>query len=158
MASVLKTPTRFAVDIFKKRPEGTLCEVVENTLYMATSRSLIHQKLSGELCRIIANHVVENDLGELNAAPMDVYLDDTNAYQPDIVFVLKENEEILHQEGIVGTPDLIIEILSPRNKNHDLVKKKAVYEKCGVKEFFAVDPKTKHQQCFELKMRNTNCF
>ncbi|MEI9911018.1 MAG: Uma2 family endonuclease [Bacteroidota bacterium] len=44
---------------------------------------------------------------------------------------------------VKGCPDLIIEVLSPGNIDHDKVTKKAAYEKFGVKEYFIVDPATK---------------
>ncbi|MCX7636908.1 MAG: Uma2 family endonuclease [Cyclobacteriaceae bacterium] len=39
-------------------------------------------------------------------------------------------------------PDLIIEILSPGNRQFDEVLKKALYEKFGVKEYWIIDPDT----------------
>lgn len=43
----------------------------------------------------------------------------------------------------MGAPDLIVEVLSPGNEKHDLEKKRDIYEKFGVKEYFIVEPKTK---------------
>lgn len=43
------------------------------------------------------------------------------------------------EKNISGTPDFIIEILST-NKTNDLVVKKEIYEKFGVKEYWIVDP------------------
>lgn len=83
---------------------------------------------------------------------MDVVLDkSTSAVQPDIIFVTKENSKIIQEDGdIVGVPDLIIEILSPGKKKHDLVTKKALYEKFGVQKYWVVDPKTKLATGFTL--------
>lgn len=43
----------------------------------------------------------------------------------------------------IGAPDFIIEILSPSNKAHDLVRKLNLYMKYGVKEYWIVDPMEK---------------
>ena len=73
-------------------------------------------------------------------APVDVYLDEENAYQPDILFVTKENISRIKENGLHGAPDLVIEILSPSNEAFDKEGKKDIYEKAGVKEYFLVDP------------------
>jgi Uma2 family endonuclease len=58
---------------------------------------------------------------------------------------------ILTDDGkIKGVPDFVIEILSPGNKKHDTEKKKAVYEKFGVKEYFIIDPDNKETTSYYL--------
>ena len=44
---------------------------------------------------------------------------------------------------VYGAPELVIEVLSPGNADDDRVRKKKIYEKHGVKEFFIVAPNTK---------------
>jgi Uma2 family endonuclease len=46
---------------------------------------------------------------------------------------------------------MLIEILSHGNKDHDRVKKKALYERFGVKEYWMVDPETKTTEGYTLK-------
>lgn len=41
---------------------------------------------------------------------------------------------------VKGIPDLLIEILSPSNQDHDLKTKRRVYERCGVPEYWIVSP------------------
>jgi Uma2 family endonuclease len=68
----------------------------------------------------------------------------SNAVQPDIVVILKSNKNHPEPRGhFHGVPDLLVEILSPDNRVHDLVKKKDLYEKFGVKEYWIVDPETR---------------
>jgi len=57
-------------------------------------------------------------------APVDVFLDERNVVQPDILTIMAERMTILTDEGqIKGAPDFIIEVLSPGNKKHDTEKK-----------------------------------
>lgn len=82
----------------------------------------------------------------MNAAPFDVRLplyeeaDDaiTTVLQPDIAVVC--NSEQLDERGCRGAPDWVIEVLSPTTAGHDQIKKLAVYERHGVKEYWLVHP------------------
>src|SRR5688572_26467725 len=110
-------PPRTIMEVFKMLPEGTLAEVIDNTLYMSPAPIGKHQRLLMKLLTRLSSFVNENNLGELFVAPFDVYLDETaNAVQPDIFFISKAKVDIVDNEGYVhGVPDLIIEILSPGN-------------------------------------------
>ena len=91
-------------------------------------------------------------LGKVFFAPLDLYLDEhSNVVQPDILFIAKKNPLVIDNRGLKGVPDLIIEILSPGNKKYDLAKKRKLYEKFGVKEYWVVDPETKIATGFLLK-------
>lgn len=47
----------------------------------------------------------------------------------------------MQEKGVMGVPDLIIEIVSPGSIIRDRVQKKAIYEKAGIAEYWIVDPK-----------------
>jgi Uma2 family endonuclease len=144
-------PPRTAMAVFKMMPEGTLAEVIDNQLYMSPAPNPYHQRVSIRLSSALFNLVDANNLGEVFSAPTDLYLDDhSNAVQPDIFYFNHSANIFVGSEGIHGTPDLIVEILSPGNKNYDLRKKKDLYEKFGVKEYWIVDPDTKAAKGFQL--------
>lgn len=132
-------PPRTAMEVYEMLPEGTLAEVINNTLYMSPAPNIQHQRLLSRLHTMMNTHVTENNLGECLFAPVDVYLGDRNAVQPDIIFIAKENMEIIQDNRIKAAPDLIVEALSA-NKKHDLQLKKNLYETYGVKEYFIVNP------------------
>jgi len=94
-------------------------------------------------------------LGEVLYSPIDVYLDNENVYQPDIVVILKNSKAKVSEKGIEGTPDIVIEIISPSTAYYDLIEKKEVYEKYGVKEYWIIDPKSK---TFEIYLNSENGF
>lgn len=137
-----RQPPRTAMEVFEMLPEGTLAEVINNTIYMAPAPSFEHQDFLGDLHTDINLFVRANKLGKCVVAPVDVYLGDRNALQPDIIFIAKENLAIIKEGKVKGSPDLIIEILST-NRNHDLEVKKKIYETFNVKEYFIIDPATK---------------
>ena len=152
MQETLIHPPRTIMEVFKMLPEGTLAEVIDNTLYMSPTPITIHQWILRKLSTEIDSFLTENNLGELFFAPFDVFLDEkSNAVQPDILVVLNESEHIIDESSTIhGVPDFIIEILSPGNKKHDLVTKKELYERFGVKEYWVIDPIEKEATGFSL--------
>lgn len=138
----LKLPPRTALEVFEMLPEGTLAEVINNTIYMSPAPNFYHQDICLDVAVEIRNFLAKAKSGKCVVAPADVYLDDKNIIQPDIVFISNSNLGIIQDAKIKGVPDLIIEILST-NRKYDLKDKKKLYESFGVPEYFIVDPATK---------------
>jgi Uma2 family endonuclease len=142
MKDILDIP-RTAMEVFDMLPEGTACEVIDNTLYMSPSPTITHQRLLGKIFRKISSFAEENNLEEAFFSPSDVYLNNgKNVVQPDIFFVKKKRESIIQTKGVYGAPDLIIEILST-NKIHDQERKLELYRQNLVPEYVIIDPETK---------------
>jgi len=135
-------PPRTAMEVFEMLPEGTLAEVINNVIYMSPAPSFDHQDVLGNLHTTMNMFVREHRLGKCIIAPLDVFFDDRNALQPDIVFITNQNMHIVKDGKVKGAPDLIVEVLSPGNKKHDTERKKPIYEKHGVREYFIIDPRT----------------
>jgi Uma2 family endonuclease len=137
-----KLPPRTALEVFEMLPEGTLAEVIDNTIYMPPSPDFWHQDTLGDLYTDLNTYIKKMHLGKCLVAPMDVYLDDRNVVQPDILFISAANLGIIKDGKIKGTPDLLAEILSS-NRKYDTKTKKDLYESFGVKEYFIINPDTK---------------
>jgi Uma2 family endonuclease len=140
------------MEVYQMLPEGTLAEIINNQIFMSPSPLSKHQKILNRINNRLYNYFELNGLGEVFTAPLDVYLDETsNAVQPDIIIVLKENSSIIREHGhIHGVPDLLIEVLLPGNREYDLIKKKDLYEHFGVKEYWIIDPETKLALIYKL--------
>lgn len=149
--SVLMNKPETLVDVYRLLPEGTPIQVINNQFYMSPSPAFAHFSIAREIFRSIDAYVLQNNLGEAIYAPVDVYLGDKSAVQPDVFFISNANKHFIKNDGIYGAPDIIIEVLSPRNKNADLIKKKAVYEQFGVQEYFIVEPSDKSVLSYYLK-------
>ncbi len=121
-----------------------------NSVFMPAP-TLLHQKISRHLTNKMSDIVDANRLGELYAAPIDVYFNDTNYFQPDIVFISNERSHILTEKNVKGAPDLVVEILSPSTGYKDLSSKKAIYEQEGVREYWLVYP----NECRVEVLQNT---
>ena len=149
---MIDSPPRKIMDVFRTLPEGTLAELIDSVLYMSPSPSFDHQNISKSILRHLLKFE-DSGRGIVFHAPFDVYLDEKgNAVQPDLFVVLAENTGIIDRKGHVhGVPDFIIEILSPGNREHDTTRKKQLYQRFGVKEYWIIDPENKLATGFELK-------
>lgn len=136
-------PPRTILEVWESLPEGTLCQLINNNLIMSPAPKSIHQSILGKIFFEISKLLEDNKIGELYIAPFDVYLSKRNIFQPDLVFVANENLHLVEEKGLIGTPDIVIEILSPSISHIDLGEKRDVYENYGVKEYFIVDPNNK---------------
>ena len=118
-------------------------ELIDGIAYMMASPSSAHQRISSELhgrlwqflrgrtCEVFATLDVR-----LNA---DSY-DDT-VVQPDILVVCDKSK--IDNRGILGAPDLVIEILSRSTATMDFMRKFYLYQTSGVKEYWIIDPGSK---------------
>lgn len=144
-------PPKTILEVYRMLPEGTRAELINGSLYMSLAPTLGHQNVIFTLIGQFYNYINKEKNGSVFVSPVDVYLDQKNAVQPDIVFVSIERKIILKEDGIYGAPDLIIEVLSPGTKKFDLDKKRKIYEKNRVKEYWIVDPISKESLGFRLK-------
>jgi Uma2 family endonuclease len=126
---------------YKSLPEtGPRYQLVEGDLYIAPAPNRFHQDISRNLQGAFDRYLERNPVGILYNAPFDVYLTETDVFQPDLLIVRCENRDILTEAGAEGAPDLIVEILSAKTRQLDVVNKKRVYARLGVKELWIVDP------------------
>lgn len=138
-------------DYLELPSDGKVYQIIEGGLYMVPAPTTYHQKVSINLASIIWNYVKKINWGEIYDAPIDVILSTTDIVQPDIIGISKERLSIVKEKGIFGTPDLVIEILSPSTWPLDLKLKKGLYERYGIQEYWLVYPEEKKVQCFLMK-------
>jgi len=119
-------------------------EIIKGRLFkMSLAPSRIHQKLSWEIARELADYLKGKPC-EAYSAPFDVRLprkskDDKQiitVVQPDICVICDAAK--LDDKGCLGAPDIIIEILSPGNNKKELANKYEAYEEAGVKEYWLI--------------------
>lgn len=127
-------------------------ELINGELVRKQAPTLKHQNAADNLLIELKTFARKNQLGKVYSAPLDVFLDDGNAYHPDVLFVKKERFFILDEkEQIVnGAPDLVVEILSKSTAPYDRGDKKDIYEIHGVKEYWLVDPQKKSVEVYSL--------
>lgn len=140
------TARPFTYADYRSWPEEERWELIDGVAYdMTPAPARIHGDLSIAILKQLFAHF-DGKPCKVYHAPLDVRLPEGNepddevetVVQPDILVVCDGNK--LDDKGCRGAPDLVIEILSPSTASKDCIKKRALYEKHGVREFWLVDP------------------
>jgi len=134
-----------------------MVEVIRGKLYkMSPAPKSIHQEISINIQGVIWSYL-KNKTCKIYPAPFDVVLPiknekkltSTTVVQPDICVIC--NLSKIEENGCVGAPDLIVEILSSSTASKDLNDKYSIYEEAGVKEYWIVMPKEQIVEVFCLQ-------
>lgn len=127
-------------------------ELLNGQLVKKSAPKPLHQQVSRRIVKALEQFLEGKTLGAFFYAPVDVFLDERNAVQPDICFITTERAFLIDlDEGIMGAPDLIIEILSPGSVRYDRGMKKDVYEQFAVKEYWIVDPNNRSVEVYAMR-------
>jgi Uma2 family endonuclease len=143
-------PPRTGLEAFEMMPEGTLCQLINDNIVMSPAPTTPHARTQRKIFLQLEEFVQAKSLGEVFFAPVDVYLNEKNIFQPDILFLSSDQLSFIKKRGIYVAPAWVIEILSDGNHKYDLEDKKEIYEQCGVKEYWVIDPETKNCKGFIL--------
>lgn len=142
----------YTTDDIYALPDGERAELIDGQIYMMGTPSRIHQKLVGQLSRIIGNYIESNHGScEIYPAPFAVFIkkDDKNYVEPDISVICDKNK--LSDRGCEGAPDFIIEIVSLSSRRMDYYKKCALYAESGVREYWIVDPEKQRTMIYRYE-------
>jgi Uma2 family endonuclease len=139
---MMSTSTRLLTyDELRALPDlGPFYELIDGVLIVPPSPFALHGLLFQRLFGIIWNYLVPLRLADyLLAAPCDVRLGERLVVQPDIFCIAPGGPAVFSAGVVAGPPTLIVEILSPSNRRHDLVTKFEIYERAGVAEYWIAD-------------------
>lgn len=117
----------------------TPCQLINGKLITSPSPSPYHQSVLGNLTSILRTEGKKTGAVTL-VGPIDLYIDDKNVFQPNLTYISENNRGIITHRGIEGTPDLIVEVVSPADIFLYWNTKRRVYREIGVKEYWIVDP------------------
>ena len=116
-------------------------ELINGVLMKKQAPTSKHQTAVTKILFAFETVVQTHDKGFAFTSPIDVFFDKYNNTQPDVLFIKKERDFLIDPtNGIVGAPDIIVEVISPSSVRVDKKDKKALYLSFGVKEFWLVDP------------------
>ena len=122
-------------------PEDNLRhELIDGVHYVSPSATIGHQRIVGEIFYCLRCHLAEAGTGEVFISPLDVVLSEYDVLEPDVIYLTAEQVSAQTQKHLHGAPALAIEVLSPSSRRMDRERKRRVYERFGVLEYWVVDP------------------
>jgi len=129
--------------------EDTSAEWEEGEVVFMSPASTLHQMLVGFLYAVLRAYVERHQLGVVLSAPFKMKLPGYGA-EPDILFILKENEGRLRKTFLDGPADLVIEVVSPDSIARDRIKKYNDYGVAGVAEYWIIDAEQETAEFYRL--------
>jgi Uma2 family endonuclease len=132
-------------DYLRLPDDGNRYEVIRGFLYVTAAPTLKHQFSVFELGFRLRTFIEQNGLGGRILGSIDVRLPYgiASPVQPDLVYFRPENEPDWEVGSFQGTPDLVVEVLSPSTRGRDRRIKLEAYRDAGVPEYWLVDSATR---------------
>ncbi|MFC1757862.1 Uma2 family endonuclease [Planctomycetota bacterium] len=139
--STADSGTKFGYREYCGLPEdGNRHEIIGGDHVMNPAPNTYHQRISVNLCFQLYAKVQQPGLGIVFSAPTDVQLGEYDIVQPDLLVVMNSQRNIVTPTKVKGAPDLIVEIISPSTEQADRTRKKDLYCRSGVSEYWIVVP------------------
>jgi Uma2 family endonuclease len=141
---------RLTYDDFLLFPDdGKRHELIDGVHYVTPSPRLRHQdlvgRLYGEICLHLRGHP---DAGRMFVGPLDVVLSHYDVVAPDLLFIARDQADIMTEKNIQGAPALVVEVMSKSTRKRDAHIKRRLFEQVGVREYWLVDPELDTVQVF----------
>mgnify|MGYP001815025233 CR=1 FL=1 len=127
-------------------PDDERWELIDGEAFsMAPAPVRVHQEVVGALFAQ-AYAALEGGPCRVYVAPFDIRLpardeaDDRvdTVVQPDVSVICDRDK--LDAKGCRGAPDWVVEVLSPQTASKDQIRKRDLYERHGVREYWLVHP------------------
>jgi Uma2 family endonuclease len=128
-------------------------EFVDGYLEFLPMPTIFHQLLLQYLFKKLDAFVSGNGLGLVVVSGYKVRLRSGKYREPDVLFIKEE-----HRAGIkkqyCEKVDLVIEVVSDKNRLHDIETKRIEYAKAGIPEYLIIDPKKATITALVLRARS----
>lgn len=120
-------------------------EFINGEIHLLGSPTAGHQLILGRLYLLFNIYFKDKDC-QVFLAPFDVHFTkmdfkEPDVMQPDITVACDVEGNITDRGRYMGTPELVVEILSDSTRTKDMVDKLNTYVLSGVKEYWIVDQK-----------------
>jgi Uma2 family endonuclease len=116
-----------------------LVEYSDGFLEVMPMPTLSHQLIVQLLFRLLDGFCRAQSAGRVIFAGYPVRLKEQTYREPDILFVRSDRLDRMGEKYAAGA-DLVMEVVSSSNRDHDLVTKRREYAQAGIPEYWIVDP------------------
>jgi len=135
MGTALKQECKAYYEVLDGQPVAMASATANHGIVAGNIYGIFRGFLKGKFCRVFSE--------------LDVVLFDKDTFIPDVTVVCRP--DIIKTNGIHGAPDLVVEVLSPSTMKRDRGYKMQAYAKCGVKEYWLVEPESRAIEVYLLK-------
>ena len=120
-------------------------EFINGEIYLLASPTIAHQEIQGRLYLNFSEYF-KGKKCRVFLAPFDVHFHkkdfkEPDVMQPDLLVACDLEGNVTEKGRYMGTPTLVVEILSESTRNKDMIDKLNTYMLSGVKEYWIVDQK-----------------
>lgn len=112
---------------------------------MSPSPRWNHMAISGNIYGIFRGYLKGKKCTPIQDG-FDLHLTEEDVFIPDFMIVCDPDK--IKPDGVYGAPDLVVEVLSPSTARNDKTRKKDVYARCGVREYWLVSPGDKSVEIY----------
>lgn len=136
-------------------------EFIDGEIIVRSSPSVKHQSISGNIFVLLHSHLQDGPCRVFHA-PFDIHcykegFKDPDVVQPDLL-VICDLEEKMRDGLYLGTPTLVVEILSTSTRSRDMVDKLRIYMLSGIDEYWIVDPESSVIMVYHFAQRQIAHF
>lgn len=150
-----KKQGKYTLEDYYQIPDEQRVELIDGVIYDMSAPTLVHQLIAGLIYAKLLAYISGRKGKCLPIiSPIDVQLDcdDKTMVQPDLIIVCDRDRLI--NRCVYGSPDFIIEILSPSTRKKDMVTKLNKYMNAGVREYWMVDPDKRNVIVYDFEHDN----
>ena len=141
-------------------PDDLRVELIDGVFYEMAAPTLPHQTVLLEIAQQINNCIDRHDAPCMVViAPSDVELGNKGdtIVQPDVYVRCKKGQDEKRRKAdaaVPSVPEFVIEVLSPSNQANDLWRKRELYKRHGVREYWIINPWDFTVSVFDFRDRN----
>jgi Uma2 family endonuclease len=135
----------------RETAEGEYFTIIAGEKIVSPSPTFNHQNIIGNLYVLLQTWPRSQKAGRVVLAPFDVVFDDDDVSQPDLTIILNHNLSRLHKKHLQGPPDGLVEVISPGSVRVDRHRKRALYARQHVPEYWLISPDNHTVEILQLR-------
>lgn len=125
-------------DYLRLPDDGLRYEILDGRVVVSPPAGTDHQAVLTALSYALFGAIQRRSRGRV-FTDLDCEITAHDIVRPDVLVVLAANKRRITKTRVLGTPDLVVEILSPRTASRDRTRKRRRYEAAGTPELWLVD-------------------